>query len=258
MRAPSRIGHDEHVDAPRALADARAALAAAAAALAAAGARPEQLASTVAARRALGFIPVREKLRRTGEGYLLGALLVTVDGDVFEPGRIVRASRQVLPGHQSASAQERRALRELALDSGFGEGETLVLDSRPIPLDDPEAMRAERGPLMLRESTSDDAAPTVLVRWIPSAPDAALRPLAAYLDERVDLVRGALIAARAESEHPRQTQQPARPLQSTPPPQASTPPPQASTPTPSPSTPSSSSTSPKSGGSPTSPGTTRT
>lgn len=224
MRAPSRIGHDEHVDAPRALAEARAALAAAAAELAAAGARPEQLATTVAARRALGFIPVREKLRRTGEGYLLGALLVTTTGDVLEPGRIVRASRQVLPGHQSASAQERRALRELALDSGFDEGETLVLDSRPIPLDDPEAMRAERGPLVLRESAADpaaepadaapeparalDAAPApepgaeLLVRWIPTAPDAALRPLAAYLAERVDLARGALIAARAESEHP--------------------------------------------------------
>lgn len=199
VRTPSRIGHDERVDAPRALADARVALAAAAAELAAAGARPEQLASTVAARRALGFIPVREKLRRTGEGYLLGALLVSATGDVFEPGRIVRATRQVLPGHQSASAQERRALRELALDSGFGEGETLVLDSRPIPLDDPEAMRAERGPLVLRES---EAGAELLVRWIPTAPDAALRPLAAYLAERVDLARGALTAARTESEHP--------------------------------------------------------
>ncbi|GAA1684991.1 hypothetical protein GCM10009792_01010 [Microcella alkalica] len=188
------------MDAPRALAAARAALAEAAAELAAAGARPEQLATTVAAHRALGFIPVREKLRRTGEGFLLGALLATPAGDAFEPGRIVRASRQVLPGHQSASAQERRALRQLALDSGFDEGETLVLEARPIPLDDVEAMRVERGPLVLRETDADGA--EALVRWVPSAPDSALRPLAAYLAERVDLARGALAAARAESEHP--------------------------------------------------------
>jgi len=190
------------VDAPRALAEARAALAAAAAELAAAGARPEQLAVLEPPRRVLGFIPVREKLRRTGEGFLLGALLATRDGDVLDPGRIVRASRQVLPGHQSASAQERRALRQLALDSGFGEGETIVLDSRPIPLDDVEAMRAERGPLVLREPEGQGGAAEVLVRWIPTAPDGALRPLAAYLAERVELARGALVASRAESEHP--------------------------------------------------------
>ncbi len=197
--APSRIRHDRRVDAPRALAEARAALAAAAAGLAAAGARPEQLAVLEPPRRALGFIPVREKLRRTGEGFLLGALLATRDGDVLDPDRIVRASRQVLPGHQSASAQERRALRQLALDSGFDEGETLVLGSRPIPLDDVAAMRAERGPLVLREN-ADSA--EVLVRWIPSAPDSALRPLAAYLAERAELARGALVASRAEGEHP--------------------------------------------------------
>ncbi len=188
------------MDAPRALAAARAALAEAAAELAAAGARPAQLAATVAAHRALGFIPVREKLRRTGEGFLLGALLATPAGDAVEPGRIVRASRQVLPGHQSASAQERRALRQLALDSGFDEGATLVLDSRVIPIDDAEAMRAERGPLVLRETDAGDV--EVLVRWVPSAPDSALRPLAAYLAERVDLARGALAAYRTESEHP--------------------------------------------------------
>lgn len=199
MRTSSRIRHDERVDALAALAAARAALAAAAAELAAAGARPEQLAVLAPARRALGFIPVSEKLRPAGEAFLLGALLATAAGDVLEPGRIVRASRQVLPGHQSASAQERRVLRQLALDSGFDEGATLVLNSRPIPLDDVEAMRAERGPLVLHETDGDVE---VLVRWIPTAPDAALRPLAAYLAERVDLARGALAAARTESEHP--------------------------------------------------------
>lgn len=187
------------MDAPTALAEARAALAAAAGRLVAAGAAPEQLAVTVPAHRALGLIPRRESFRRTGEGFVLGALLVTASGDTFAPGRIARASRQVLPGHQSESARVRRELRQRLLDARLAEGSTVVIDSRPLPLDDPAAMAAEQGPLVLREQAGATA---VLVRWMPSAPDAALRPLAAYLAERLDLALGALTAARAEREHP--------------------------------------------------------
>ncbi|MFN4002151.1 hypothetical protein [Microcella sp.] len=183
------------MDALPALAEARAALAAAAGRLVAAGAAPEQLVVTVPAHRALGFIPRRETFRRTGEGFVLGALLVTPSGDVFAPGRIARASRQVLPGHQSESARARRELRQRLLDARLPDGSTVVIDSRPVPLDDPTAMAAERGPLVLGERG-------VLVRWMPTAPDAALRPLDAYLAERLDLALGTLTAARAESEHP--------------------------------------------------------
>ncbi len=182
---------DDHT----ALADARATLAEAARRLAAAGAAPEQLAVTVPAHRALGFIPRRETYRRTGEGFLLGALLVTTTADVYAPGRIVRASRQVLPGHQSESAQARKELRQRLLDARFADGTTVVIDSRRLPLDDPSAMAGERGPLVLREHG-------VLVRWMPTAPDEALRPLDAYLAERLDLALGSLNPARAESEHP--------------------------------------------------------
>lgn len=168
------------MDAHRALTDARAALAAAAAELAARGIPPEQLAVTVPPRRALGFIPRPATMRRTGEGFLLGAILATLDGEAFDPGTILRATRQVLPGHQATSAQERRALRQTALDAGFPEGTTVVLDSRALPLDDETAMLGEAGPLVL----TDDG---VRVRWIPTAPDSALRPLANYLRERVDL-----------------------------------------------------------------------
>jgi hypothetical protein len=187
------------VDALTALAEARAALAAAAGRLAAAGAAPEQLVVTVPAHRALGFIPRRETFRRTGEGFVLGALLVTPSGDVFAPGRIARASRQVLPGHQSESARARRELRQRLLDARLPEGSTVVIDSRPVPLDDPAAMAAERGPLVLREHVGATA---VLVRWVPTAADDTLRPLDAYLAERLDLALGTLTAARAESEHP--------------------------------------------------------
>ena len=189
------------MDAPRALIDARAALVRAAERLAAAGATPELLVETVPAHRVLGVIPRRESFRRTGEGFLLGALLVTARGDAAEPGRIARASRQVLPGHQSESARARKELRQRLLDARLPEGSTVVIDSRPIPLDDPTAMAAERGPLVLRDDT-------VLVRWIPSAPDDALRPLGPYLAERLDLALGTLEGLRAarseevESEHP--------------------------------------------------------
>ena len=188
------MGHDSPVDARRALTDARAALAHAAGQLAAAGATPELLVETVPAHRALGLIPRRESFRRTGEGFVLGAFLVTSSGDAAEPGRIARASRQVLPGHQSESARARKELRQRLLDARLPEGSTVVIDSRPLPLDDPAAMATEHGPLVLR----DDA---VLVRWMPSAPDEALRPLEAYLAERLDLALGSLNSARAESEH---------------------------------------------------------
>lgn len=187
------------MDAETALAEARAALAAAAQRLAAAGAAPEQFVRTIPARRALGVIPRRETFRRTGEAYLVGALLATAAGDVLEPGRIIRASRQVLPGHQSESARARRELRQRLLDARLPEGSTVVIDPRPLPLDDPAALAAEHAPLVLREV---DGTPTVLVRWMPTAADAALRPLDAYLAERLDLALGALSAARAESEHP--------------------------------------------------------
>lgn len=181
---PGAVGHDRGVDAHRALTDARAALAEAAAELAARGIPPEQLAVTVPPRRALGFISRPATMRRTGEGFLLGAILATADGGAVDPGTILRATRQVLPGHQAASAQERRALRQTALDAGFREGSTVVLDSRALPLENEYAMRAERGPLVL---TGDG----VRVRWMPTAPDSALLPLADYLRERLDLAGGA-------------------------------------------------------------------
>ncbi|MBX9471392.1 hypothetical protein [Microcella sp.] len=187
------------MDAHTALAEARAALSAAAERLRAAGAAPEVLVDTVPARRALGFIPRRETFRRTGEGFVLGALLVMSTGGAAEPGRIARASRQVLPGHQSESARARRELRQRLLDARLPEGSTVVIDSRRVPLDDPTAMAAEHGPLVLRETANGAE---VLVRWMPTAADDTLRPLDAYLAERLDLALGTLTAARAESEHP--------------------------------------------------------
>jgi hypothetical protein len=192
----SRLVHDGGVDVDRALTDARAALAAAAQRLAGEGAAPEQFALTVPAHRALGLIPRRESFKRTGEGFLFGVLLVTTAGDVFATGSVVRASRQVLPGHQSESAQARREVRHRLLDARLPEGSTVVIDARALPLDDAAALAAERGPLVLRTGGEIEG---VFVRWMPSAPDSALRPLSSYLAERLELALTTLAAARTKS-----------------------------------------------------------
>jgi len=168
------------MDDAEALRDARLALAAVAARLAEAGIVPDQLADKVGARRMLGVIPRSATMLRTGEGFRLGVLIVTRDGDAYAPDTTVRATRQQLPGHQAESAQERRALRLTALSAGFDDGAVVDLDARLLPLDDPAAMRAEVSPLVLREGR-------VLVRWMTSAPDSTLRPLAGYLKEREQL-----------------------------------------------------------------------
>jgi len=184
------------MDDAEALRNARAAFVAVAGRLADAGITPDQLADRVGARRMLGVIPRSATMRRTGEGWRLGVLIVTRNGDAYAPDTTVRATRQQLPGHQAESAQKRRALRLTALSAGFHDGAIVDLDARRLPLDDPAAMHAEVSPLVLREGR-------VLVRWMTSAPDSTLRPLADYLHEREQL---ALMTAAGridtESEHP--------------------------------------------------------
>ena len=155
-----------------------------------AGATPEQLAKTIPAHRMLGLIPRPETFKKAGEGFLIGALFVTSQGEVFEPGKIVRASRQVAPDHQSQNAQVRQSLKEKLLRARFPENRTVLIDARPIPLNDPLALTKEHGPLVLRIDSNQES--KLLVRWIPSAPDSALRPLSEYLAERLELALTAI------------------------------------------------------------------
>jgi hypothetical protein len=150
-----------------------------------AGATLQQLANTIPAAKLLGFIPRPESFIKTGEGFLIGALFVTLDGRVFEPGQIVRASRQVMPDHQAQSAQRRRAVKDKLLGAKFAEGSTVLIDARPIPLDNPKKLTLETGALVLHEDLELGA--RVLVRWMPGADDSSLRPLEEYLSERLEL-----------------------------------------------------------------------
>ena len=156
--------------------------------LLAAGANPEQLALSTPARRLLGLFPLSSSFKKAGEGFLLGALVVTTQGDVFEPGLIIRASLKVLPGHQAQSAQERLELRRKLLAAKFPQDSAVLIDPRQLPMDDLEALAKENGPLVLKEMDVDGI-PTqqLLVRWMSTASDSALRPLEDYLNERVEL-----------------------------------------------------------------------
>ena len=180
--------HHIAMDSNSATDEARLLMASVATRLLAAGASPEQLAVSTPAHRVLGLLPRSESYKKVGEGFLLGALVVTVQGDVFEPGLVVRASLQVLPGHQAQSAQVRLELKRKLLAAKFPENSAVLIDARRLPIDDLEALAKEQGPLLLREITVDGVAEKkLLVRWMPTAPDSALMPLEQYLAERLEL-----------------------------------------------------------------------
>ena len=170
------------------IADTRNLITSAANQLSAAGANPEQLAVSTPARRLLGILTRSASYKKAGEGFLLGALVVTTHGDVFEPGLIIRASLKVFPGHQAQSAQERIELRRKLLAAKFPEDSAVLIDPRRLPIDDLEQLAKENGPLVLREIVVDGIrTQQLLVRWMSTASDSDLRPLEDYLNERVEL-----------------------------------------------------------------------
>lgn len=157
-------------------ADDRAAVTAAIARLTAAAHPHDYFGTTIGPRKTLGIIPRRQTYRRAGVGWRLGVVAVDTAGGLYAVGQIVRATRQVLPGHQAESARERRALKEQLVDVGFPDGATVLLDATLITGEAPTAP----GPTVVRDGR-------VLVRWMPTAPDSALMPLPTYLAERTTL-----------------------------------------------------------------------
>lgn len=157
-------------------ADDRAAVTDAIARLTAAEHPHDHFGTTIGPRKSLGIIPRRQTYRRAGVGWRLGVVAVDTAGGLYAVGQIVRATRQVLPGHQAESARERRALKEQLVDVGFPDGATVLLDATLVT---GEATTAP-GPIVVRDGR-------VLVRWMPTAPDSALAPLPMYLAERTTL-----------------------------------------------------------------------
>lgn len=167
------VTEDEALDA------ARAALAAAAGRLREGGAADEALAVFEPARRRLGVMR-KPRMRPIGRVWRLGVLLLEPGGAVRATGGITRAVPPGHPRYAALSVEARREVRAAAHRGPFPEGETIDYDAPPVVLT-AEGLRTTPGPLLL----ADDG---VRVRWSVSAPDEAARPLAAYLDERVDLL----------------------------------------------------------------------
>jgi hypothetical protein len=144
-----------------------------------AGARDEALAEYVAPRRVVVF-EKKAVLVPLGRVWRLGVLLLAADGGVYATGSTTRALEPGRPAYQSESAEIRRAYRAAAFRGPFERGETVNFDATPIALD-ADALRASTGPLFLRDGAS-------MVRWSPAADDGSAVPLAAYLDDRLELL----------------------------------------------------------------------
>lgn len=168
--------------------------------LQAAGARPDALAEYVPEH---GVFLWRRKatMRTLGEAWRLGTLLLGVDGALYAHGHSTRAAERGRPSFQSESREERREIAAAALRGGFKLGtpvnyDALLLlavtgDTRDAVFDpDPAAadLRATETKAVPRELPVGLAADEVRVRWRAGAPLAGAPTLAAFLEERVELL----------------------------------------------------------------------
>jgi len=117
------------------------------------------------------------RIVRAGSAWHVGVLLIAADA-VFATAEVLRAAAPVRRGYAAESARTRAERRAEASRGGFRDGETVHVGWTRIDLDAIAAGGAS-GPLVLV-----DGVPSV--RWSPAA---GLMPLAAYLDERIALLR---------------------------------------------------------------------
>lgn len=114
----------------------------------------------------------RQRLRRAGEVWRLGALCLDADGGVWATGEVLVVTAPTHPNHRSAVALARNELRALLVQAGVPIGATAVVEPRPLDLDRPEE------PLV--------GIPGGLgVRWVAGGEPV---PLEAYLAERAELL----------------------------------------------------------------------
>lgn len=135
----------------------------------------ERIGVLVQPRRVLGVVrPARIEPR--GSGWHLGALLLT-DEALLATGQIVRARREVRRGYTAQAQRERAELAAAASRGGFFEGEAVHVDWRVLT--GPEAVADASDVLVVVDGVAR-------VRW---SPHGTFMPLAAYFDERVELLR---------------------------------------------------------------------
>ncbi len=136
----------------------------------------EALGELIEPRRVLG-IGRSLRIVRRGAAWHLGVLLLT-DEAVLATGDIVRAREEVRRGFTAESQRRRAELAAAARRGGIAEGEVVHIGWREIDVDAVDRGTASE-PLAMLEGTPS-------VRWSASA---GYIPLAAYLDERIELLR---------------------------------------------------------------------
>ncbi|CAN5431813.1 hypothetical protein BH10ACT6_BH10ACT6_09820 [soil metagenome] len=156
---------------------ARVAIASSVTELSISGAPPEMLAEYLPPHRSL-LVPRRAAFVTIGPVWRLGVLLLGVDGALFATGSVTRARNPTHPNYTSVSGEERRERREAARRAGFALHDTVNFDALPLPFD---TTLGTVGPLRLRDGA-------LVVSWNGSGTADSLRPFAAYLHERVELL----------------------------------------------------------------------
>jgi hypothetical protein len=142
------------------------------------GVPTEPLGELIAPRRVLGVARTPRIVHR-GSAWHLGALLLT-DRAVLATGEIVRSRREAPRGFTAQSQQRRSELAAAAFRGGFAEGTPVHIGWRELDLDD-AGIAADAASGLL---ASVDG--VVSIRWSPTG---GYVPLAAYIDERVELLR---------------------------------------------------------------------
>jgi hypothetical protein len=140
-----------------------------------AGAPRETVGELVVPRRLLGIGRAARIVPR-GSAWHLGVLLLTDEG-VLATGEIVRAHEEVRRGFTAESQRRRAELAGAARRGGIAEGAVVHIGWRALDVAAVDRGAAS-GPLALREGEPS-------VRWSASG---GYVPLAAYLDERIELL----------------------------------------------------------------------
>lgn len=118
------------------------------------------------------------RIVRVGEAWHLGVLLLS-DTRALATAEVLRAADPGRRGYTAESARERAARRQEALRGGFAEGEVVHVGWTVIDVDAVDA-GGSSGPLAMLDGVPQ-------VRWSTAG---GYTPLAGYLRERIDLLRG--------------------------------------------------------------------
>lgn len=121
-------------------------------------------------------------MRKLGDVWRLGNILLDTAGTLWTAGQATRAAERGRPGYQSASREERRDVAAAALRGGFAAGSPVNFDAAPLPLDiDSVRALGDQSPLGWADNE-------LRVRWRAGATLSGAPTLESYLRERADLL----------------------------------------------------------------------